>query len=51
MDALKEELHVMDTSAFALCMDNHLPIMVFDFFVKGNSKRAVMGENIGTVVK
>lgn len=50
MDALKQELNVMDTSAFALCMDNKLPIMVFDFFVKGNTKRAVSGENIGTIV-
>ncbi len=51
MDALKERLEVMDTSAFALCMDNHLPIMVFNFFEKGNAKRAVMGEKIGTLVK
>jgi len=50
MDALKERLAVMDTSAFALCMDNNMPIMVFDFFVKGNAKRAVQGESIGTVV-
>ncbi len=50
MDALKERLAVMDTSAFALCMDNNMPIMVFDFFVKGNAKRAVLGEHIGTVV-
>lgn len=51
MDALKQRLEVMDTSAFALCMDNKLPIMVFNFFEKGNSKRAVMGEKIGTIVK
>ena len=51
MDALKERLEVMDTSAFALCMDNKLPIMVFNFFEKGNAKRAVMGEKIGTIVK
>ena len=51
MDALKDRLEVMDTSAFALCMDNNLPIMVFNFFEKGNSKRAVMGEKIGTIVK
>ncbi len=51
MDALKERLEVMDTSAFALCMDNKLPIMVFNFFEKGNSKRAVTGEKIGTLVK
>lgn len=51
MDALKERLEIMDTSAFALCMDNKLPIMVFNFFEKGNAKRAVMGEKIGTIVK
>lgn len=51
MDALKERLEVMDTSAFALCMDNKLPIMVFNFFEKGNSKKAVLGEAIGTIVK
>jgi len=50
MDALKQELNVMDTSAFALCMDNKMPIMVFDFFVKGNAKRAALGEPIGTIV-
>ncbi len=51
MDALKERLEVMDTSAFALCMDNKLPIMVFNFFEKGNAKKAVMGDKIGTLVK
>ena len=51
MDALKERLEVMDTSAFALCMDNNLPIMVFNFFEKGNARRAVLGEPIGTIVK
>lgn len=51
MDALKNRLEVMDTSAFALCMDNKLPIMVFDFFVPGNARRAVLGENIGTIVR
>jgi uridylate kinase len=51
MDALKERLEVMDTSAFALCMDNKMPIMVFNFFEKGNSKKAVLGEKIGTLVK
>ena len=51
MDALKERLEIMDTSAFALCMDNNLPIMVFNFFEKGNAKKAVLGEQIGTIVK
>ncbi|MEI6690709.1 MAG: UMP kinase [bacterium] len=51
MDALKERLEVMDTSAFALCMDNKMPIMVFDFFKKGNAKLAIEGKAIGTIVK
>ena len=51
MDVLKKELNIMDTAAFALCMDNKMPIMVFDFFVKGNAKKAAEGENIGTIVK
>ncbi len=51
LEALKERLEVMDASAFALCMDNSMPIMVFDFFKPGNTKRAVLGESMGTVVK
>lgn len=51
MEALKKELDVMDSSAFALCMDNKMPIMVFDFFVKGNAKKAAVGQEIGTIVK
>jgi uridylate kinase len=51
LDALKQRLEVMDTSAFALCMDNNLPIMVFNFFEKGNAKKAVEGVAIGTIVK
>ena len=51
MDALKERLEVMDTSAFALCMDNKLPIKVFNFFEPGNARRAALGEPIGTLVK
>lgn len=51
MEALKNRLQIMDSSAFALCMDNNMPIMVFDFFKKGNSKKAVMGAAIGTLVK
>ena len=51
MDALKNRLEVMDTSAFALCMDNNMPIVVFDFFTRGNSRRAVLGEEIGTTVR
>lgn len=51
LDAIKSEgIQVMDTSALSLCMDNHLPILVFDLFKPGNLIRAVMGEDIGTLV-
>lgn len=51
LDVLKKGLQVMDATATSLCMDNDLPIMVFNLTVRGNIKRAVMGENIGTIVK
>ena len=47
---LANELKVMDSTAFTLCKDNNIPIMVFDLSVTGNIKRAVMGESIGTIV-
>ena len=50
MDALKNRLNVMDASAFSLCMDNRIPIIVFDFFKPGNIKRVICGADIGTVV-
>ncbi|MFH1359930.1 MAG: UMP kinase [Candidatus Omnitrophota bacterium] len=51
MDALKKNLKVMDATAISLCMDNQLPIVVFDLLKKGNIKRVVLGETIGTVVQ
>ncbi len=50
IDALNLGLKVMDSTAMALCMDNKLPIIVFDFGVEGNIERAVLGEKIGTLV-
>ena len=50
MDALKNRLSVMDSTAFSLCMDNKLPIIVFKLFRQGNIKRAICGEPIGTLV-
>jgi uridylate kinase len=47
---LTQDLRVMDTAAIALCKDNSIPIIVFDLSVPGNVKRAVMGEQIGTLV-
>lgn len=49
-EALDRDLQVMDRTAFTLCMENHMPIMVFDMFTSGNMERAVRGEAIGTWV-
>jgi uridylate kinase len=51
IDVLKKGLKVMDATAISLCMDNKLPIIVFNLNKEGNIKRVVMGENIGTAVK
>ncbi|MFN7679006.1 MAG: UMP kinase [Cyanobacteriota bacterium] len=48
MDVLSGELQVMDGTAIALCKDNSIPIIVFDLFGRGNIRRAVGGEAIGT---
>jgi len=51
-DVLAKNLRVMDATAISLCMENDLPIVVFDSTVEGNIKKAILGENIGsTVVK
>ena len=49
-EALEKRLQVMDSTAFALCMDNKMPIIVFDFFREHNLRRVVLGEKIGTLV-
>ena len=50
MDALQRQLKVMDSAAFSLCMDNKMPIIVFDLFKPHNIKRVVLGEKVGTLV-
>jgi len=50
LDALQQQLKVMDSTAFSLCMDNKMPIVVFDFFQPHNLKRVVTGEPVGTLV-
>lgn len=50
MDAINQSLGIMDLTAFTLCMDNKMPIMVFNITQRGNIKRAVWGERIGTLV-
>ena len=49
-EALQKQLKVMDSTAFSLCMDNKMPIIVFDLFRPHNLKRVVMGEKVGTLV-
>jgi uridylate kinase len=50
MDVLQQGLRVMDAAAISLCMDNNLPIVVFDITSPGNLRKIVVGENIGTTV-
>lgn len=50
LDALQRQLKVMDSTAFSLCMDNRMPIIVFDLFRPHNLKRVVLGEKVGTLV-
>jgi len=50
LEILKQGLRVMDSTATSLCMENDIPIIVFDLNVPGNIKRAVLGENVGTLV-
>jgi uridylate kinase len=50
IEVLNKELKVMDSTAISLCMDNRLPIIVFNIMEKGNIKRVVCGEGIGTLV-
>jgi len=50
LDALKRQLKVMDSTAFSLCMDNHMPIIVFDLNQPHSIRRVVLGDGVGTVV-
>jgi uridylate kinase len=49
-EALEKQLQVMDSTAFSLCMDNKVPIIVFDLMAGDNIRRAVLGEPVGTLV-
>jgi len=51
IEVLKNNLKVMDSTAISLCMDNSLPILVFNLNVSGNLKRVVLGEELGTFVR
>jgi uridylate kinase len=51
MDVLRQNLHVMDSTAISLCMDNQLPIVVFDLTAQGNIRRVITGSgDLGTLV-
>ena len=51
LDVVKKGLNVMDMTAVTLCMDNKLPIVVFNLKTQGNLRRLVLGENVGTRVQ
>jgi uridylate kinase len=51
IEVLQKGLQVMDATATSLCMDNNLPIIVFDLTTPGNIKRVIAGEAIGTIVQ
>jgi uridylate kinase len=51
IDVLKKGLKIMDSTAISLCMDNNLPIIVFDLMGKGNIKKILEGKKVGTLVK
>ena len=50
IDVIKKGLKVMERTFITMCMDNNIPISVFNITKKGNIKKAVLGENIGTIV-
>lgn len=50
LEVINKELKVMDSTAITMCMDNKLPIIVFDLFEKGNIKKVVCGHDVGTIV-
>ena len=51
MQVLERRLKVMDGTAITLCMENRLPVVVFDLFVEGNIERVVKGEPLGTTIR
>jgi len=50
IDVLNQGLQVMDSTAISLCMDNGLPILIFNMQVKGNIEKALMGQAVGTII-
>ena len=50
-EAYEKELKIMDLTAFSLCMENNIPILVFDMNTKGNLRRIIDGEEIGSIIE
>lgn len=50
IEAINKGLKIMDTTAFSLCMENKLPVKVFNLYKKGNLLKAVRGEEVGTII-
>lgn len=50
-ECLKKEYKILDLTAFTMCKENNMPIIVFDFHKKGNLKKLIFGENIGTIIR
>ncbi|MFA5928087.1 MAG: UMP kinase [Candidatus Margulisiibacteriota bacterium] len=51
INVLKKQLKVMDSTAISLCMDNHIPLVVFNVYKPGNIEKAVLGQKVGTTIK
>lgn len=51
MEVVNKDLRIMDLTAITFCKDNHLPVLVFDLMGQGNLRRALAGEEIGTLIK
>lgn len=51
IEVLKQNLKVMDSTAISLCMDNGLPIIVFNLTTRGTMKRAILGRKVGTLIR
>lgn len=51
IEAINKRLKIMDTTAFSLCMENQLPVRVFNIYKKGNLLRVLKGEDVGTIIK
>jgi uridylate kinase len=49
-EVLDKQLKIADSTAIALCMENHLPMMVLNIFVPGNVKNAILGKKVGTLI-